>query len=108
MSDRSVNCAGSVSYWPARAIVRGLPRITPDVASVLARFISREVLPPLVACLNQSAQHENQAELVQTVSPKVPPHAEVRWQQLLSPKGESAHIPLPGTGKPVMVCFSYG
>ena len=43
--------------------------------NVLAQFISREGLPPLVAHLKQSAQQETPAELVQTISPKVPPDA---------------------------------
>ena len=104
-------CAGFRELLPSAGNCSGIagePRITPEVVSVLAQFICREGLPPLVACLKQSAQQENPAELVQTISPKVPPDAEVRWQQLLSPKGESAHILLSGTGEPVMVCFSCG
>ena len=55
-----------------------------------------------LAHLIRSAQQENPAE------EKVPPDAKARWQQLLSPQGASAHILIPGTGEPVMVCFSCG
>ena len=100
-----LNCAG---FRGDCSGIAGEPRITPEVVSVLAQFISREGLPPLVARLNQSAQQKNPAELVQTISPIGPPDAEVRWQQLLSPKGESAHIPLLGTGEPVIFVWLIG
>ena len=97
-SDRSVNCAGLRELLPGAGGCSGMagePRITPEVVNVLAQFISRKELPPLVARLKQSTQQENLAEA------KVPPDAEVRWQQLLSPQGTSAIrriFPYPGRG----------
>ena len=75
-----MNCAGFRELLPGAGNgsgIAGEPRITPEVARVPAQCISREGLPPLVACLKQLAQQENPAELVQTISPKVPPDAEV-------------------------------
>ena len=102
VSDWSVNCAGLRELLPDAGECSGVarePRITSEVVNVLAQFISREELPPLVARLKQSAPQENPAES------KVPPDAEVRWQQLLSPQGASTHIHLPGTGEPVFGVF---
>ena len=72
MSHWSVNCAGFRELLPGAGNGSGIAgelRITPEVVSVLAQFISWERLPPLVACLKQSAQQENPEELVQTISP---------------------------------------
>ena len=76
MSDRSVNYAGLQELLPIAGDCSGIagePRITPEIGNVLAQFISREELSPLVARLIQSAQQEN------LVEEKVPPDAETRW-----------------------------
>ena len=98
----------SGSYCPAQVIVSGIagePRITPEVVNVLAQFyFSGGATPAGGTSQNNQLSRKNLAELVQTISPKVPPDAEVRWQQPLSAQGASAHIPLPGTGEPVSRC----
>ena len=105
MSDISGIDAGPREMLPSTRDGSGMagePGITPEVWNLLAQFFSQEGLSPLVARLIRSAQQENPAE------EKVPPDAEARWQQLLSPQGALTHIPVPGMAEPVMVCFLCG
>ena len=96
--DWSVNNAGLRKLLPSAGDCSGIagePRIMQEVGNLLAQFIYRKEPSPLVARLIRSAQHENPAE------EKVPP-------EILSPQGALAHIPIPWTGEPMMVCFSCG
>ena len=80
VSDLSVNYAGPRGLLPSAGDCSGRaqqPRITPEDGNVLAQFFSWEELFPLVARLIRSTQQENPVE------EKVPPGAEVRWQQIL-------------------------
>ena len=101
VSDRSVNCACFPELLLCAGNCLGIAvelRITSEVVSVLAQIIYREGLPPLVACLKQSAQQVNRAELVriQKYDGSNSYRLRLNWRTF------------PGMGESVMVCFLCG
>ena len=77
--DRFVNCGDSRELLSDTCDFPGIaggPNVTREVMIALA-YASREELPTLMACLQQSVQQETPAELARNTSPVMPPDVEV-------------------------------